>query len=188
MNQKKDKPVVNILKGRRIPIKDEQINEEKNEVLSACQLTNDNRNLLKNFCDAVAELKHNYCPICKECFPSVTLNNKNGSCRCSRDKLMPKRFSQKNDMDSGGQLGYRGHVIYVPQDVQKFITRDPATIDTFGYMLQTLPKSRSVFERLHAVYDDSSSTKDTTNLSNSDDNLNNSSNMNDVNMPDSHHE
>ncbi|CAG8835522.1 13344_t:CDS:1, partial [Racocetra persica] len=32
-----------------------------------------------------------------------------------------------------GQLGYRGHVINFPQDVQGFITKlpqDPATIDT----------------------------------------------------------
>ncbi|CAG8845911.1 7345_t:CDS:1, partial [Racocetra persica] len=33
-------------------------------------------------------------------------------------------------------------------------------------MLQTLSENGSVFEKLHAVHDDSSSTKDTTNLNN----------------------
>lgn len=64
-----------------------------------CQLTDNDRDLLKNFCDAVAELKHNYCSICKEYFLRI-LDNKSGTYdRCSRNKLMPKRFSQENNID-----------------------------------------------------------------------------------------
>ncbi|CAG8563707.1 9950_t:CDS:2, partial [Gigaspora margarita] len=74
----------------------------ENEVLPTCQLTDDDHNLLKTFCNIVTELKYNYCPICKEYFPLVTLNNKSSYCyRYRRDKLIPKRFSQENDIDPG---------------------------------------------------------------------------------------
>ncbi|RIB16103.1 hypothetical protein C2G38_2190908 [Gigaspora rosea] len=54
---------------------DEQTDNEeslnkRNETSAACQLTDNDRNLLKNFRDAVADLRHNYCPIYKESFPS----------------------------------------------------------------------------------------------------------------------
>ncbi|CAG8716943.1 6638_t:CDS:2, partial [Cetraspora pellucida] len=92
--------------GKENTNRDEQINREdninkKNEVSPACQLTDDDHNLLKKFHDAVAELKYNYCPICKEFFFSIPLNYKTGNCdRCSRDKLIQKRFSLENNKDS----------------------------------------------------------------------------------------
>ncbi|CAG8494159.1 7358_t:CDS:2 [Cetraspora pellucida] len=86
---------------RQACCKHQLVTNNKNKVLSACQLTDDDYNFLKKFCDTVTELKYNYCPICKECFLSITLNYKTGNCnKCSRDKLIPKRFSLENDMDS----------------------------------------------------------------------------------------
>ncbi|CAG8501441.1 7478_t:CDS:2, partial [Cetraspora pellucida] len=121
-------------------------------VSTACQLTNSDCNLLKKFHDVVAELKHNYCPICKKCFFLITLDYKTEFCeRCSRDKLMPKRFLLENKVSS--------RLSHLSQVEKMLISQD---------ILQTLLKNSSVFERLHAVHE-SSSTK-----------LNDNNDMNDV--------
>ena len=84
--------------------------------------------------------------------------------RCKRDKGNPKLYSQENDMDPGalplqgltdieemliaracpimcvyrkhgGQRGYRGHVLNLPQDIQDFLNRLPRNIVQLPYLI-----------------------------------------------------
>ncbi|CAG8846118.1 5948_t:CDS:2 [Gigaspora margarita] len=47
---------------------------------------------------SIGKLKHLECPICKECFPSITLVVEEYCC-CYNEKTLLKKFSFNNNMD-----------------------------------------------------------------------------------------
>jgi hypothetical protein len=129
--------------------------EERSEEFLATELNEFDREILQKFRNKMDKLKHVFCPICKECCPSIVLVK--GNChRCHMEKSLFKKFSADNNMDPGevpeelqdlteieemliskvftvisiyrlrgGQNGYRGNVINFPQDIEEFTTRLP---------------------------------------------------------------
>lgn len=119
------------------------------------ELTELDRDLIKKFRSKIDKIKHTLCPTCNECFPSIVLvqgecrrcnAEKNRPKKFSEENNMdpgdvPEELRDLTEIEEmliaqvfpvmsvyrlrGGQLGYRGHVINFPQDVQEFTTRLP---------------------------------------------------------------
>ncbi|RIA90130.1 hypothetical protein C1645_823756 [Glomus cerebriforme] len=68
--------------------------------LSANTISEEEHILLQKFCNKMDNIQYNTCPVCNERIPLIKLVK--GSCRrCHTEKLLPKKFSAKNNMDPG---------------------------------------------------------------------------------------
>ncbi|CAG8768737.1 17938_t:CDS:2 [Cetraspora pellucida] len=164
----------------------------------ASQLSDNDHNLLKNFRNAVVALRFNFCSTCKESFPTIMLVKTTGLCsRCSRESLIPKRFSAENDIDPEilAELPQLSQVeemlitqilsiltVYKLQELITKLPQNPSTIDAlvirkfgqnltsfqdFKDILQTIPEDGFIFNRLNTIYDNNLS-KDMAFLNNND--------------------
>ncbi|CAG8821419.1 19353_t:CDS:1 [Gigaspora margarita] len=123
------------------------------DILNVQQISEFDHKLLRKFRAKMNKLKHNFCPVYNERFPSINIVK--GECRrCYNDKSELKKFSAGNNMDPGdtpeelkglteieemliaqifsvvsvyylcgGQYAYCGNVINFPQDIKEFMTR-----------------------------------------------------------------
>ncbi|CAG8802972.1 2782_t:CDS:2, partial [Cetraspora pellucida] len=74
-----------------------RMNAQMNSATALCEV---DHNLLRKFRAKMDRLKHAHCSMCNESFPSIVLVK--GQChRCYSEKILPKKFSQENNMDPG---------------------------------------------------------------------------------------
>ena len=121
------------------------------------------KNEMNRFHSRQEMLQHRQCTVCKETWPTKqNLAAESIQCyvcnRCKRDKKSPKVYSAENDMDHdlvsqqlqeltqveemlmsvyrkhGGQRGYRGHVLNLPQDIQSFLNRLPSRVSDLSIL------------------------------------------------------
>jgi hypothetical protein len=84
-----------------IPEETQETAEETNvRPKSAQNISEDEHKMLQNFRKKMDQIEYNSCPVCNERSPSMVIVQ--GMCRrCYTGKLVPKKFSEENNMDPG---------------------------------------------------------------------------------------